>query len=122
VTVIKISPGDSIDAKYLQSRIQHYITTCDVFTLDFLHCVEFIGADQGDVDFQRDAKEQLNQWGNSWVKFTRTETANGGPPPGPYVVVDQHLRQVWRVYDDFAKAFLVTTWPSEQNEECVLHT
>ncbi|KAJ4299616.1 hypothetical protein N0V90_004862 [Kalmusia sp. IMI 367209] len=116
LTIIKISSGDSIDAGYLVRRIQRYLATCDVFTLDFLHCVEFTGAREEDVTFHQDAKDQLREWGNSWTKFTPTQAVNDGPPPGPYVVAEHQLRQVWRVYDDFNQAFLVSTWPSENDE------
>jgi hypothetical protein len=123
VTIIRVSAGDVIDASYLKSRIGYYLNTCDVFTPAFLHCVEFLGAKQDDVNFHEDAEEQLKQWGTSRREFTPlTETTNDGPPPGPYVVRDQRLCQVWRVYDDHARAFLVSTWPSEQDPRCVIST
>jgi hypothetical protein len=120
VTVIKVSPGELIDASYLQSRIQHYSSSCDVFSLDFLHCVEFVGADREEVEFPEGAEAQLKEWGTSWIKFVAGSGTNDKFSPGPYVVVHRHLRQVWRVYDDHAKAFLVATWPSEHDSKYVL--
>jgi len=115
VTVIKILPGDIIDAEYLRSRIHQYINDCDVFRLDFLHCIQFSGALREQVDLKQDAEAQLQEWGNSWIKFAPTKTTHDGPPTGPYVALHEQMHQVWRVYDDDARAFLVSTWPTEED-------
>jgi len=117
VTVINIHPRDIIDADYLRLRIRQYIENCDVFRLEFLHCIQFSGARREDVEVKQDAEVQLQEWGNSWIKFIPADTADDAPPPGPYVALQGQLQQVWRVYDDEANAFLVSTWPSETDIE-----
>ncbi|KAH7092427.1 amidase signature domain-containing protein [Paraphoma chrysanthemicola] len=112
VTVINVSARDTIDTTYLKRRIQQYLTTCDVFRIEFLQCIEFQGASQDEIDLGEDAAKQLRIWGNMWTKFVSLPPGGSTPPPGPYVAGTDFLRQVWRVFDDDAKAFLVSTWPS----------
>lgn len=99
----------------IQSRVEEYLDRDDVFALHFLHGLILRGVDTADVD-PAGLHELLSKWGTQWTRFEKYTNQSAEPPPGPYVLDDGELFEVWRVYDDFNRAFILSTWQLEENK------
>lgn len=108
VTVFATGTADGrvITAKWLKERIEIYKKADDVFQEAFLSSVIFQGPN--DVEVTTDAAEFLSQLGNDrMVTISSPDLL-----PGPYALIKQELREVWRLVDDFNGTCMATLKPS----------
>jgi hypothetical protein len=111
-TAFCLARGQLVTAELLQSIIEEYVSTDDVFRHEFLQGVVFEGASGKGVDdlVTPDAVNFLQSFGTQWI-----EIANNSNParPGPYLAFHQKLMEVYRLYDDIQRAFLTSFIPGE---------
>ena len=84
--------------------LEAYRSADDVFCDDFLNGVIFTGVTNGHIS--QAARKLLESLGNSWIETIDTGGADDIPPPGPYVTAEQHLLEVFRLYNDGQGAFM----------------
>ncbi len=104
-TVIPLDGLDRVTKTWLQQVIETYRSGDDVFCDDFLDGVIFIG-NESTIDFSHDASDLLKSPGTTWIEFWNANSAGDAPPPGPYLTFEQHLLEVFRLYDDIQGAFM----------------
>ncbi|KAF2124976.1 amidase signature enzyme [Dothidotthia symphoricarpi CBS 119687] len=113
-TVLAVRPGDTVNAGTLRKQFAHFTKIDDVFHPRFLEGIIFQGAEQSQVTIDVTPSEILKEWGIEWAEFQPTLTVLDPSvlPPGPYLIQNGQLSQVWRVYSDDNLAFLQSVWPS----------
>jgi hypothetical protein len=68
------------------------------------------------TEVDRSVADLFVSWGTKWNQEVLGHTLNQTLSVGPYVLDNNGLSQIWKLYDDFNKAFLVSTWPSQAAE------
>ena len=106
--------GTVVGANFLRKTIQTYLETDDVFAQEFLQGIILLGASHSDIVLDDPLVELLREWGNKWIEVIPPSKASAFAP-GPYIVDNQALFQIWKIYDDYNFAFLKATWPSMDN-------
>jgi hypothetical protein len=80
----------------------------DVFSEEFLQCVVFNASRKPKVS--NEAIDLLREHGmKEYVVTSSTDYF-----PGPHVIVDQELREVWKLVDDSNKTCMVTLKPQKE--------
>lgn len=108
MTVIQSDP-DEITSAWLDDMLEDFLQRDDVigpafFANIFLACPK-----------QFEPMELETKWGASTLRaMQRTRTLRN--LSGPYVVYENSLWQVLRLYDDVQKTFLITLQPELNNE------
>ncbi|KAK5995289.1 Scytalone dehydratase-like Arp1-like protein [Cladobotryum mycophilum] len=108
-TVFSIPPGSQrITTEWVEECLDIY-NDDDVFNQEFLANVVFHGSGERRIEITNEALEFLERRG------MKTYTINWTPGclPGPHVVVDRELREVWRLVDDSNGTCLVTLKPQQ---------
>ena len=105
--MIHLGHGNRITDIWLAQTLESYRATDDVFCDEFLSGVIFTGVTSGTyVDVSPAAYLLLKSLGNSWIETLDIDDIDQIPPPGPYVAAEQHLLEIFRLYDDIQGAFM----------------
>lgn len=112
VTVFSVAqcPKSKITESWMQESVQKYKSTDDVFHEAFLSGVIFHGASE-DVEIADNAQDFLSKLGTQWIQYMPPTSPAQNLLPGPYVLVGNRLRDVWRLFDDTNGAFMMTFRP-----------
>lgn len=115
VTVIHTLEHTNITKDWLQALIFNELRKDDVFRLEFLEEVIFIGTSGVDVILDTGAKDFLQDIGTrSFELYDATKTSSMMPTSGPYAFIKGRLSKVWRLYDDTSRCFMITLKPTKQ--------
>jgi Amidase len=114
VTVFDFQDASCISAELLEDRLESYLGADDVFQREFLQGVMIIRGMTTQVD--KSVAGLFVSWGTKWSQEVLGHTLNHNLSVGPYVLDVNGLSQIWKLYDDFNNAFLVSTWPSQTVE------
>ncbi|KAF2804286.1 amidase signature enzyme [Mytilinidion resinicola] len=112
LTVFAVTPGDVVDTASLRARIAQYTETDDVFHPRFLAGIIFQGAEKSQLHVKLEPTDAFREWGLEWMHFQSSAKDSAPLPPGPYMVRDGELFQVWRLYSDNNLAFIQSVWPT----------
>jgi hypothetical protein len=93
--------------------VEKYKSDDDVFHEAFLSGVVFHGVGENDVEIEDHARAFLSKLGTIWIKCMPEGSPERKLLPGPYVLLGNHLRDVWRLFDDSNGAFMVTFYPQK---------
>ncbi|KAJ4865610.1 amidase domain-containing protein [Trichoderma breve] len=111
-TVFPVPPENSIDIseEWMRKHLDEYKTD-DVFNEVFLANVVFLESRQrnafGRPHITKDAINFLYEHGTK--QYTSSSSSNY--LPGPHVLVDQELREVWKLVDDSYGTCMITLKP-----------
>lgn len=119
VTIFDFQEARSISAKLLNDRLDNYLVADDVFQREFLQGVVLLRGPTTEIESS--VAELLVSWGTKWSHEVLAHTLGHSLTAGPYVLDIKGLSQIWKLYDDFNKAFLVSTWPSQTAEGDAIH-
>lgn len=102
VTVFNVSVTSNlkITGDWVRERVQTYKKSDDVFQESFLAGVVFLGASEDEVEITDEAREYLSRSGNQWMKCICPLNNREKVLPGPYVLLGNRLRDVWKLVDD----------------------
>jgi hypothetical protein len=114
VAVFDFQEASCIRAELLEDRLDHYLNVDDVFQREFLQGVILIRGLTTEVD--ESVADLFASWGTKWSQEVLGHTLNHSLSEGPYVLDNKGMSQIWKLYDDFNKAFVVSTWPSQTLE------
>ncbi|KAE9372705.1 hypothetical protein N431DRAFT_483442 [Stipitochalara longipes BDJ] len=102
----------SISDIWLRSLVTNYIEEDDVFQLEFLEGVVFVSKGNYAIEVAPSAKVYLEGLGTKWIHSFSLEVQVGyNIKPGPYAVVDGHLREIWKLYSDTNGTLLTALKP-----------
>lgn len=104
---VPASEKSKVTAHWLREAISNYEIGDEVFHRAFLANVIFLIADKSEALVSEDAQEQLRAMGNEKIIFW----ASGDSLPGPYAIVNQELRDVWRLVDDSSGTSMIMVKP-----------
>lgn len=112
VTVFDVEADQtsSVTKSWIQQRIEQYQNTDDVFQIAFIRGVIFYGGQRNALELTAGAKSLLHEMGMQCYDHIPV-TAQVTLLPGPYVLLDGYLRDVWRLYSDTNGAFISTVKP-----------
>ena len=114
-TVISLDGNSHVTEIRLRQVLEAYRSTDDVFRDEFLKVVIFTGVTSGtSLDIAPPAHKLLESLGTIWIEVHDADGAYDMPPPGPYVTIEQHLREVFRLHDDVQGAFMHSLIPASQ--------
>ena len=99
------SQGVSITEGWIQQCIDHYQSTDDVFQIAFLQGVIFQAMEEKVIEVTESAQAFLAGKGMQWFHCFPLAANRSKLHSGPYVILDGHLREVWRLYNDTNGAF-----------------
>ena len=99
-----------VTSDYVRQRVKAYLEADDVFHSAFLATVVFYGAEADVVTITTDARECLDELGAKRIINTDT----GGLLPGPYALVGNQLKDVWKLIDDSNGTCMVTLKPQSK--------
>ena len=97
-------------ADWVLAGVAEYERVDDVFDSAFLATVILTGAKKADVEITDDAEECFAELGNKQAMFVPSPKLL----PGPYVLVGQELRDVWKLVDDFNGTCMATLKPQSR--------
>lgn len=93
-----------ITEQWVKRQITDYQNADDVFHNAFLVGVIVVG----DSELDAGAEVFLKRAGMQWLHIMASPTAGCKLQPGPYALLDDHLRNVYRAYGDTSGAFFCT--------------
>lgn len=102
-------PNPTITAAWVLDVIAEYVRD-DVFQTSFLDTVVFSRAYASDFEITQEAYEHLKQLGNRYIVIV----AEPDPPPGPYALVGNEMRDVWKIVDDSFGTCMTTLRPQSR--------
>lgn len=112
-TVIPLNRNRRVTYTWLRQTLEIYRSTDDVFRDEFLSGVIFTGVTSGtSLDISPEAELLLKSLGMSWHEEFDVDAADNTPLPGPYVVAEQHLLEIFRLYTDSQGAFMNSLIPA----------
>ena len=115
-TVIPLGPDNRVTEVWLRQILDIYRSTDDVFRDEFLQGVIFTGLTSGtSLDISRAARQLLEWLGTSWVEAYDHEAQDEIPPPGPYFTAEQHLLEIFKLYNDVQGAFINGLMPTSSS-------
>ncbi len=85
----------------------------DVFRMEFLANIIFIGDRPSDIVLDQGARDLLNGWESSFTVMSVDLFSSPPPPSGPYLAIGHSLWQVRTLYDDTNQTFLTACIPAE---------
>lgn len=101
--------------------LEQYIASCladdDVFKLEFLSVLVFVGQQDLGNEVSAEVKSLFKSWG---TKHCVIIAEHKDLLPGPHLAVDGKLYQVLRLYDDVQAAFLVSVRATTQSEYVII--
>lgn len=111
VTVMRLppEPNPTITAAWVLDVIAEYVRD-DVFQTSFLDTVVFSRTYASDFEITQEAYEHLKQLGNRYIVIV----AEPDPPPGPYALVGNEMRDVWKIVDDSFGTCMTTLRPQSR--------
>ena len=116
VTVFSLS-GNNI-ANLTESRMQQWIddyqSTDDVFQAPFLQGIIFTDAEGDDSMVTKNVQALLVKKGMQWFRCLPLPPKGPKIQPGPYILLEGRLREVWRLYSDRSGAFFSTLRPGSK--------
>ncbi|KAL7917263.1 amidase signature enzyme [Trichoderma austrokoningii] len=104
-TVFSISPATSITVELICKSLDEYKHD-DVFREEFLACVVFNTSRKPSI-----SDEAISLLREHGIKYVVTSSKDY--LPGPHVIVDQELREVWKLVDDSNGTCMVTVKPQK---------
>ncbi|KAF2020416.1 amidase signature enzyme [Aaosphaeria arxii CBS 175.79] len=99
-----------LTADYIRSQVDKYSETDGVFQKAFLAVVVLEGLEEEFVTVTQQARDYLNSLGARSIICTSNKSIS----PGPYVIIDGHLRNAWKVVDDSNGTCMVTVKPQSK--------
>jgi hypothetical protein len=113
VTLIQAPEGDkAIDEGWIKDTVNRFETSDDVFQISFLSAVIFVTAsNHSKFEITDGARKFLQSKGTHSVRHVPQLRGHESLLPGPYVIVQNRLRTVWRLYDDSYGTFVSTLRP-----------
>lgn len=112
LTVIDVSVGQTLDRAFLEAIEHDYSVNDDVWQRQFLHRIVFYGARESQIVIDDDVGRFLEARNNIWTVYIPSGPQHETFPPGPYVLKDGQIFEVYRVHDDCNRAFVVATLPA----------
>jgi hypothetical protein len=108
--VFSVSPDSPtiITDEWIRKCLDEYNKHDDVFREEFLACVVFNASTKPSIS--NEAIDLLRKHGMKEYVFTSSPDYF----PGPYVIVDQELREVWKLVDDSNRTCMVTLKPQKE--------
>lgn len=80
--------------------MENYKSTDDVFHEAFLVGVLFYGIREDEAEITDQARMYLSKLGNKWIEYKSSAGTGREVLPGPYLLLNNQLRDVWRLVDD----------------------
>jgi hypothetical protein len=113
VTVFAISGSAKaiITEEWVREIVESCKSTDDVFHEAFLAGVMFYGIREDEAKITDQARMYLSNFGNKWIKYVSSADTDREVLPGPYVLLKNQLRDVWRLVDDVNRTCMVTLRP-----------
>lgn len=91
--------------------MENYKSTDDVFHEAFLSGIFFCGIHEDEAEITDQAHMHLSKLGNKWIKYMSSGGTGEEILPGPYVLVNNQLQEVWRLVDDVNRTCMTTLRP-----------
>lgn len=115
-------PADEIriTQSWIRARVQKYERDDDVFQQGFLAGVILTGSSESEIEVTSEARDYLSSVGMQWMQCKSASKLGQNVLPGPYCLVDGHLRDVWRLFKD-THGTLMTTFLSGSFQEIPLN-
>ena len=112
VTVLMLPPEDKprVTADWVRTSVDKYKNADNFFDRAFFAIVIFHGAEEDDVEFTDEARDYLSTLGNEKIICVSSPRLL----PGPYVLEDSQLRDVWRLVDDANGTCMTTLKPQSK--------
>ena len=105
----------TITETWLREILAAYRSTDDVFRDEFLGGVIFTRLRYlprlPNLELTPSALKLLESLGTKWFETMENDFAHNLPPPGPYRVARQWLREIVKLYDDTQGAFIQSLIP-----------
>ena len=115
-TVFWFNDVSSITPKALEGLRHQYQVDDDVFCPHFLDNVFFARPRQeSGLDLSKPAKSVLSSWNTKSYSFLDLQSSEM-LPPGPCFMDPEGIRQAWRIYPDLQNAFMIPSFPVEDNK------
>lgn len=113
VAVFAVSgPAETmITEEWVRKTVENCKSTDDVFHEAFLVRVLFYGIREDEAEITDQARMYLSKLGNKWIKYKSSAGTGREVLPGPYVLLNNQLRDVWRLVDDVNRTCMVTLRP-----------
>ena len=119
VTVFVVEHDDiSVTEDWVRQRLNLFQSADDVFYSAFLQGVVFYGL-KDDQGISTGALDLLTNTGMQWVHCLPPVASSSDLQPGPYILLDGRLRDVWRLHHDTNGAFFSTV--QSDGEELAPH-
>lgn len=115
-TVFWFNDISSITPKALEGLHHQYQVDNDVFCPHFLDNAFFaLPRRESGLDLSKLAKSVLSSWNTKSYSFLDLQSSEI-LPPGPYFTNPEGIRQAWRIYPDPQNAFMIPSFPVEDNK------
>lgn len=113
VAVFAVSgPAETmITEEWVRKTVENCKSTDDVFHEAFLVRVLFYGIHEDEAEITDQARMYLSKLGNKWIKYKSSAGTGREVLPGPYVLLNNQLRDVWRLVDDVNRTCMATLRP-----------
>lgn len=98
---------------WLQSTLDEYRKD-DVFQDEFLQGIVFRTSQNDVANLTPEARALLEKHDTEWICSLDAGELGHKVRPGPYILIDNHLREVWRLYRDTQEVFRLTLQPGSQ--------
>ena len=105
--------GDSefkVTLDYIRQRVKVYNEVDDVFHIAFLATVVFQAPEANAFSITDDAREYLQRLGTNCIINAESEDLL----PGPYALIGNQLKDVWKLIDDINGTCMVTLKPQSR--------
>lgn len=96
-----------------RSQVDDYSQNDDVFRVEFLANIIFIGVCPSAIALEKDVRSLLKGWNSSFTVASLDQFSSPPPPPGPYLARGHFLWQVRILYDDVNQTFLTACQPAQ---------
>lgn len=105
--MLALDERTTVTADWLRQELGRFRSTDDVFCDDFLKGIIFVGAeDDAEIQIAPDARQMLEDMGTSWIETLNGMYESEEFKPGPYVVLQHELLEIFRLHDDVQSAFM----------------
>ncbi|KAH8710031.1 amidase signature domain-containing protein [Phaeosphaeriaceae sp. PMI808] len=111
VAVITPSSTSLFNKDWIQSLVNEWSSTDDVFRPEFLQNIIILSTEQQHADMGSIHDKLQSDWGTAWSATIRPEADVEGLTSGPFIIWKGQLCKAFRLYDDSQHAFIVVTRP-----------
>ncbi|KAL4939101.1 amidase signature domain-containing protein [Aspergillus oleicola] len=112
VTVFDVPESvKTIHRDWIRDQVDSYMKHDDVFHESFLAGVIFSSAEVEELVVSDESRAYLAERGNQFIVYDNANQNKDTLPPGPYVIIGERLRNVWRLFEDPQGAFMTTLQP-----------